>query len=185
MHYYSYLLPLDRTQDAVKKSVKGEEILPVSKHKQYILEWRAKLLHTVGLHAKYQKALVPILKNKFQFARKLIKSNLHLNGCDEDSTHSLLEILPKIAFCSYNSSAMFWSNKIIFIGIFGSTLQCVSFFPFSPASLTELCSFCYGLKDLFPLIDDLMVLVLDRSKLMMSQAVDGTWAVAAVQRRKG
>ena len=70
---------------------------------------------------------MPILKNKFQFARKLIKSNLRLNGCDEDSTHSLLEILPKIAFWSYNSWAVFWSNKI-FIGIFGSTLQCCCFF---------------------------------------------------------
>ena len=57
------------------------------------------------------------------------------------------------------------------------------FLPFSPASLTEFCSFCYGLKDLFPLIDDLVAL--DRSKPMMSQAVEGTWAVAVVQRRTG
>ena len=59
------------------------------------------------------------------------------------------------------------------------------FLPFSPASLTELCSVCYGLKDLSPMMDDLIAVVLDRSKLMMSQAVDGTWAVAAVQRRTG
>ena len=59
------------------------------------------------------------------------------------------------------------------------------FLPFSPASLTELCSFRYGLKDLLPLIDNLIVVVLDRSKLMLSQAVDGTWAVAAAQRRTG
>ena len=48
------------------------------------------------------------------------------------------------------------------------------FLPFSPVSLTELCSFCYGLKDLFPMIDDLIVVALDRSKLMMSQAVEET-----------
>ena len=40
---------------------------------------------------------MPLLKNKFQFARRLIKSNLNDN---ENSTHSLLEILPKIAFWS-------------------------------------------------------------------------------------
>ena len=59
------------------------------------------------------------------------------------------------------------------------------FWLFSPASLTELCPFCYGLKDLFPMIDGLIVVVLDRSKLMMSQAVEGTWAVAGVQWRTG
>ena len=34
------------------------------------------------------------------------------------------------------------------------------FLPFSPASLTELCSFCYGLKDLFILhtLEDKVVL---------------------------
>ena len=37
-------------------------------------------------------------------------------------------------------------NKI-FMAIFGSMLQ--GFCPFSPVSLTELCSFWYGLKDLF------------------------------------
>ena len=72
-----------------------------------------------------------ILQNKFQSVRKLIKSNLHLNGCDnEDSTHSFLEILPKIAFWRYNSWAVFWSNKI-FIGISGLTLQCFFFAFFS------------------------------------------------------
>ena len=50
----------------------------------------------------------------------------------------------------------------------------IFFSPFSPVSLTELCSFCYGLKDLFPMIDDLIVVALDRSKLMMSQAVEET-----------
>ena len=47
------------------------------------------------------------------------------------------------------------------------------------ATIVELCSS----QTRFSLIDDLIVVVLDRSKLMMSQAVDGTWAVAAVQRR--
>ena len=40
-------------------------------------------------------------------------------------------------------------NKI-FIEIFRSILH-VFFLPFSPVSLTELCSFWYGLKDLFAL----------------------------------
>ena len=35
------------------------------------------------------------------------------------------------------------------------------------------------------MIDDLIVVVLDPSKLMMSEAVEGTWAVAAVRRRTG
>ena len=39
-------------------------------------------------------------------------------------------------------------NKIL-MEIFGSMLQ--GFFPFSPLSLTELCLFWYGLKDLFTL----------------------------------
>ena len=39
-------------------------------------------------------------------------------------------------------------NKI-FMEIFRSMLH--GFFPFSPVSLTELCSFCYSLKDLFRL----------------------------------
>ena len=39
-------------------------------------------------------------------------------------------------------------NKI-FLAIFGSVLH--GFLPFSPVSLTELCSFRYGLKDLFTL----------------------------------
>ena len=40
-------------------------------------------------------------------------------------------------------------NKI-FIEIFKSILH-VFFLPFSPVFLTELCSFWYGLKDLFAL----------------------------------
>ena len=40
------------------------------------------------------------------------------------------------------------SNKI-FIEIYRSILH--GFLPFSPVSLTELCSFWYGLKDLFTL----------------------------------
>ena len=40
-------------------------------------------------------------------------------------------------------------NKI-FIEIFRSILH-VFFLPFSPVSLAELCSFWYGLKDLFAL----------------------------------
>ena len=40
-----------------------------------------------------------------------------------------------------------WNN--IFMVIFGSTLH--SFLPFSPVSLTELCSFWCGLEDLFTL----------------------------------
>ena len=39
-------------------------------------------------------------------------------------------------------------NKI-FMEIFRSMLH--GFLPFSPVSLTELCSFWYGLKDLFTL----------------------------------
>ena len=35
------------------------------------------------------------------------------------------------------------------MGIFGSTIH--GFLPFSLASLTELCSFLYGLKDLLTL----------------------------------
>ena len=35
------------------------------------------------------------------------------------------------------------------------------FLPFSPVSLTELCSFCYGLKDLFPLHKSVDKVVLD------------------------
>ena len=40
--------------------------------------------------------------------------------------------------------------KRIFIEIFRSILHGF-FWPFSPVSLTELCSFWYGLKDLFAL----------------------------------
>ena len=48
------------------------------------------------------------------------------------------------------------------------------FLPFSPVSLTELCSFWYGLKDLFTLhaLADKVALV---HRLMTSQAVEGTW----------
>ena len=46
---------------------------------------------------------------------------------------------------------------------------------FSPVYLTKLCSFSYGVKDLFTLhkLDDKVVL--DHQKLMTSQAVEGTW----------
>ena len=65
-----------------------------------------------------------------------------------------------------------WVVKQDFHGNFRSTLH--GFLPFSPLSLTKLCSFLYGLKSLrsahisgqscpWPL------------KLMMSQAVEGTW----------
>ena len=40
-----------------------------------------------------------------------------------------------------------WNN--IFMEIFKSISH--GFLPFSPVSLTELCLFWYGLKDLFPL----------------------------------
>ena len=40
-----------------------------------------------------------------------------------------------------------WNN--IFMEIFRSML--CGFLPFSPVSLTELCSFWYGLKDVFTL----------------------------------
>ena len=48
------------------------------------------------------------------------------------------------------------------------------FLPFSPVSLTELCSFWYGLKDVFTLhaLADKVALV---HRLMTSQAVEGTW----------
>ena len=36
------------------------------------------------------------------------------------------------------------------------------FLPLSPVSLTELCSFCYGLKDLFTLHKLVGKVVLDR-----------------------
>ena len=39
-----------------------------------------------------------------------------------------------------------WWNKI-FMEIFGGMLH--GFLPFSPVSVTELCSFWYGLRDLF------------------------------------
>ena len=50
------------------------------------------------------------------------------------------------------------------------------FLSFSPVSLVELCSFWYGLKDLFTLhtLADKVVLELSLF-LMMSQAVEGTW----------
>ena len=53
--------------------------------------------------------------------------------------------------------------------------QCyMVFLPFSPVSLTELCSFWYGLKDVFTLhaLGDKVALV---HRLMTSQAVEGTW----------
>ena len=50
-------------------------------------------------------------------------------------------------------------NKI-FMKFLWSTLQ--GFLPFSPVSLTELCSFWYGLKDLFTLHKLADKVVLDR-----------------------
>ena len=52
-------------------------------------------------------------------------------------------------------------NKI-FIDIFRSMLHFFFFLPFSPVSLTELCSFWYGLKDLFALHKLADKVVLDR-----------------------
>ena len=54
------------------------------------------------------------------------------------------------------------------MGSFRPTL--LGFLPFSWASLTELCSFWYGLKDFFLLhkLDEML-------KLIMSQAVEGMW----------
>ena len=62
-------------------------------------------------------------------------------------------------------------NKI-FMEIFRSMLH--GFLPLSPVSLTELCSFWYGLKDFFTLhkLADKVVLEL---KLMTSQRVERTW----------
>ena len=42
-----------------------------------------------------------------------------------------------------------WVMEKIFMEIYRSMLH--GFLPFSPVSLTELCSFWYGLKDLFTL----------------------------------
>ena len=42
-----------------------------------------------------------------------------------------------------------WVINKIFMEIFGSLLH--GFLPFYPVSLTELCSFWYGLKDFFTL----------------------------------
>ena len=53
--------------------------------------------------------------------------------------------------------------------IFGSMLH--DFLPFSPVSLTELYSFCNGLKDLFTL----HMLVDKNLKLKTSQGVEGMW----------
>ena len=62
-------------------------------------------------------------------------------------------------------------NKI-FMEIFRSMLH--GLLPFSPVFFTELCSFWYGLKDLFTLHKLADKVVLDYLKLMMSQAVEGT-----------
>ena len=48
------------------------------------------------------------------------------------------------------------------------------FLPFSLVSLTELCSFWYGLKDLFTLHKLADKVILDNQKLMTSQAVERT-----------
>ena len=58
--------------------------------------------------------------------------------------------------------------------IFRSILQ--GFLPFSPVSLTELCSFWYGLKDLFTLHKLVDKVVLDNKKTDdVIQAVGKTW----------
>ena len=51
-----------------------------------------------------------------------------------------------------------WWNKI-FMEIFRSMLH--GFLPFSPVSLTELCSFWYGLKAVFTLHKSIVKVVLD------------------------
>ena len=63
-----------------------------------------------------------------------------------------------------------------------------AFLLISPASLTELCSFWYGLKDLFTL-NKLAKFGPWPLKQMMSQAVEGMWirmgGLWAVQGRMG
>ena len=108
-----------------------------------------------------------------------MKSNLHLNGCEPIRSWKYCRKSPFeatiVELCAGQTRFSSEFSGQLYNGFF--------LLPFSPASLTEFCSFCYGLKDLFPLIDDLVVL--DRSKRMISQAVEGTWVVAAVQRRTG
>ena len=53
-----------------------------------------------------------------------------------------------------------WQWNKIFMEIYRSILH--GFLPFSPVSLTELCSFWYGLKDLFTLHKLAYKVVLDR-----------------------
>ena len=63
-------------------------------------------------------------------------------------------------------------NKI-FMEIFRSMSH--GFLLLSPVSLTELCSFWYGLKDLFTLHKLAKKVVLDGLKLMTSQRVERNW----------
>ena len=53
-----------------------------------------------------------------------------------------------------------WAMETIFMEIFKSMLH--GFLPLSPVSLTEFCSFWYGLKDLFTLHKLADKVVLDR-----------------------
>ena len=62
------------------------------------------------------------------------------------------------------------------MGIFGSMLH--GFLPFSPAYLTRSYSFWYGLKDLFTLHELADKVVLEPSKLITSQAVEGSWILS-------
>ena len=67
-----------------------------------------------------------------------------------------------------------WAMEQDFMEIFRSMLH--GFLPLSPVSLTELCSFWYGFKDLFTLHKLVYKVCLFPCllKLMMSQAVEGT-----------
>ena len=55
-----------------------------------------------------------------------------------------------------------WAMEQDFHGDFQAKYMLHGFLPFSPVSLTELCSFWYGLKDLFTLHKLADKVVLDR-----------------------
>ena len=83
--------------------------------------------------------------------------------CSGFCPHSSQLHFPPLAYALVIKGDCFQS-----MGIFRPTL--LSVLPFSWASLTELCSFWYGLKDLFLLhkLDEML-------KLITSQAVEGMW----------
>ena len=54
-----------------------------------------------------------------------------------------------------------WAVEQDFHGNFQINVTCFFFLPFSLVSLTELTSFCYGLKDLFTLHKSVDKVVLD------------------------